>query len=1195
MGEGVSEMEVIGYLEWVGNKKGKSGKAAADVGSQETINSGSGSNTHQKGIGVEKYLSNPSSQNSTLFFENPQEELETPSTSREVNMATSGKIIGRRTERQWLYYVDEVVTQQGTVMLAHGSTDREAWLWHRRLGHPSTREKEYNDALSWLKWMSSSEETSHTLLPQSTDPGNSTTNDDLSIPMSKVRNPQTQECVNSPTDSPTVSPTLSDANIDCKTYENNESPESSNNETEQHPSNNETKQHSSKVDQIEKEPVRYELPPRTNREQHPSQVDQIKEEPVRYELPLRTNRLHFEIIAEKLASCSGFSCGFYSCAVITSNPTSSANPTPKGRIRRSSKQKVENSHSEENLTPVDTMTDNRTMAQMLQTGMIDCKPVDTPMMVNQKLYMEEKAKLADKGRSSSKLARHQTSNPTSSTNPTPKATMTDNRTMAEMLRAPTEGCVEAIVVPSILAEQFELKHSLINIMTSEQFFGLEKDNPHDHIRAARRWLKKEPPRSITTWDDLVSKFINEFFPPSRNTNLHNEISNFNRNSMNLFMRPEKDIKISFVHQDSLNTTAGGNLLEKSPQDALTIIENKSKVRNSRSKPIASPVNACDNHSSSEIAKLTHAVNQQTSDVTTAMTAMLKQLQSNPPPVQVKAVKEICVTCGGAHPYYQCLAAGGNTFLEFRDNIQGYVLAVACNYNQGNPGYRPQGVANQMRPPGSGTLPGNTVANPKGKLKAIITRSGLVTDGPTVPTPPKSVNPKEDECVEETYTDPDLAEYTIKALVLMPKYQKMLKGLLSNKEKLQELANTPLNENCSTVILKKLPKKLKDPGKFIIPCGFSELKCKALADLGASINLMPLSVWIKLGLPDLIPTRMTLELANCAICTPDGIARDVFVLVGKFTFPADFVIVDYESDLIVPLILGRPFLRIARALIDVHGEEMILRDGDERLTLNMKHDTTSYSNHPHRKSVNLINIFNIPNIDFFNDIHPHFDDDPLSDSTTYSANSLLEEFTDELALIIYPPDYDDNRTCDIESDLREIEFLLYHGEDFDFKDSIDQSGLTNRDDLFGGKIKEAELLIDQLDLPCDILSEYDSFNSQDFSRDDDLPSPDNEDKVFNPEILIHEKSVIIITRVAQEKKLAISYASLLFEDFDPPFCELFVFKEVPNSMRLLSFSSENEEKVFKPGIYTSEKVKEYQKKDKIGSKLDKNGKRGEAEK
>nr|GEZ00467.1 reverse transcriptase domain-containing protein [Tanacetum cinerariifolium] len=128
-----------------------------------------------------------------------------------------------------------------------------------------------------------------------------------------------------------------------------------------------------------------------------------------------------------------------------------------------------------------------------------------------------------------------------------------------------------------------------------------------------------------------------------------------------------------------------------------------------------------------------------------------------------------------------------------------------------------------------------------------------------------------------------------------------------------------------VILKKLHEKLKDPEKFLIPYGFSELKCKALANLGTSINLMPLFVWKKLGLPELISTRMTLELANRAICTPAEIAKDVFVSVGKFTFPADSVIVDYESDPRVPLILGRPFLRTAHALIDVHGEEMILRD------------------------------------------------------------------------------------------------------------------------------------------------------------------------------------------------------------------------------------------------------------------------------
>ncbi|GJV03689.1 reverse transcriptase domain-containing protein [Tanacetum coccineum] len=184
-----------------------------------------------------------------------------------------------------------------------------------------------------------------------------------------------------------------------------------------------------------------------------------------------------------------------------------------------------------------------------------------------------------------------------------------------------------------------------------------------------------------------------------------------------------------------------------------------------------------------------------------------------------------------------------------------------------------------------------------------------------------------EMFKKIHVDITLAD----ALILMPKYQKMLKSLLSNKEKLNEIAKTPMNANCSAVILKKLPEKLGDPGRFLIPCGFGEFdKHLALADLGASINLMPLSIWKKLGLPDLTSTRMVLELADRTISKPLGIAENVFVKVGKFYFPVDFVILDFVADPRVPLILGRPFLRTARVLIDVHGEELVIRDGLERI-------------------------------------------------------------------------------------------------------------------------------------------------------------------------------------------------------------------------------------------------------------------------
>nr|GEV89079.1 reverse transcriptase domain-containing protein [Tanacetum cinerariifolium] len=383
---------------------------------------------------------------------------------------------------------------------------------------------------------------------------------------------------------------------------------------------------------------------------------------------------------------------------------------------------------------------------------------------------------------------------------------------------------------------------------------------------------------------------------------------------------------------------------------------------------------------------------------------------------------------------------------------------------------------------------------------------------------------------------------VDALILIPKYQKMLKSFLSNKEKLLELENTPLNENCSAVILKKLPEKLGNPGKFLIPCGFSKLKCKSLADLCASINLMTLFVWKKLGLPELISTRMTIELANRAICTPAGIARDVFVLVGKFTFSTDFVIVDYESNPRVPLILGRPFLRTARALIDVHEKSINLinvfnNSSDDFLedlfSTNQPSGNLTFSSHPELTSPEVKDdIFDpergnvlpekLLDLDSTNDLHPPLHDNPLSGSTTYysSPNQLLEEFADELALITFPPEYDDD---------------LYNLTDLN-NNLVDSMS----------KMFTDELALDYSSPP--LYDEYDDdLFEVEFTKIDALPSTNNEDKIFKPGILIQENLFEVITHVAPEKnkkKLAISHASLMLEDFDPPLYELFFFKEVP---------------------------------------------------
>ncbi|GJY18283.1 reverse transcriptase domain-containing protein, partial [Tanacetum coccineum] len=422
-------------------------------------------------------------------------------------------------------------------------------------------------------------------------------------------------------------------------------------------------------------------------------------------------------------------------------------------------------------------------------------------------------------------------------------------------------------------------------------------------------------------------------------------------------------------QDSLNSAVGGNFLDKML----------------------------------DVAALTTEV----SELKNMMKTMLIDKQKAQAPAPVKVVEQSCVTCGGAHSYKNCPATDGNVY---RDNIQEYVSQAAAaklsrnntisrlnkarsfpktdfeNYVKANDAVlrnmqnQGQGLQNQMTnltemlskfvnsntasSSNSGSLPSNTVTNPKEDLKGITTRSGIAYKGPTIPTSSPRVVERRTEVTKDTIfptnngitedvqppvvpvenqnpvSEPDVAPVSapmpnpkpsipypsrrnderhrenaneqkekfyeifkdmsfeisfMDALTLMPKFASTLKALIRNKEKLSEMARTPLNEHCSAVILNKLPKKLGDPGRFLIPCKFPGMdECLALADLGASINLMPFSVWKKLNLPDLTPTCMTLELADRSISRPIGIAKDVNVKVGVFQFPADFVFRDFQK-------------------------------------------------------------------------------------------------------------------------------------------------------------------------------------------------------------------------------------------------------------------------------------------------------------
>ncbi|GJV84969.1 reverse transcriptase domain-containing protein [Tanacetum coccineum] len=682
--------------------------------------------------------------------------------------------------------------------------------------------------------------------------------------------------------------------------------------------------------------------------------------------------------------------------------------------------------------------------------------------------------------------------------------------------------------------------------------------------SARIWLEKEPPRSILTWDDLVSKFINLFFPPLKMTNLHTFYNALNAND-----------------QDSLNSAAGGNFLDKMPRECLRIIKSKSKVHNSRNKAVVAKVSS--NSSTPGISPDVAALTTEVSELKNLMKTMLIDKQKAQAPASVKAVEQSCVTCGGAHSYKNCPATDGNVY---QDNIQEYVSqAAAANFNKGNTNSRPPMVANQIRPPGfppiqnnqnrfnqnqgnnfnqnrgtnfnqnrgsnfnqgqvyqpptnqppvyqaptqqmqgvsktdfenyvkandvvlrnmqnqgqglqnqmtnltemlskfitsntasssnSGTLPSQTVTNPREHVNAITTRSGKTCEGPSTPLIPTPVvsTPKEPEQNPETSMDkvqkpssestaqvpppedhdsifieipkprakktvqepisPEPNSYQPKlpypermkvrekdtpsaqqsrfmklfkqlrleiglkdALIEMPKFNKWLSTLLRNKEKLEEIAITTVNVECSAIILNKVPEKLEDPGKFLIPCALQELdRTNALADSGASINLLPHSIYKQLGLGALKPTRMTLELANRSVTHPMGIAEDVVVRVDGFTFLADFVVVNFEPDPRVPIILGRPFLRTAKALIDLYEEKLTLRVGNDELVFYAEKSEKSKN----KQFAHAISV-----IDFSKD-------EPFSGSTTNHSDALppssspvktsdnLEEFADELTLL-----------------------------------------------------------------------------------------------------------------------------------------------------------------------------------------------------
>ncbi|GKA55905.1 reverse transcriptase domain-containing protein, partial [Tanacetum coccineum] len=476
--------------------------------------------------------------------------------------------------------------------------------------------------------------------------------------------------------------------------------------------------------------------------------------------------------------------------------------------------------------------------------------------------------------------------------------------------------------------------------------------PYSLTHHATAWYDRLPRNSIHSFDDMMRKFLSKYFPPSMVTKLRNEITKFRQDPNESLFEAWERYKLSIDrcpnhnmllvtqidtfyngltlrHRDTINAAAGGTFMQKTPEECYELIENMtahhnhwdtSATRDETSRTISSTTTT----ESPEVVRQLEMMNKNFLD-------MMRQIQSvkssgvaydgptippNPSPLPKEVERETEAT---------------------KDKVQSTNLGSTAHV-------QPSVVQVPIPEPEVAPKP-----NPK----------------PSIPYPSRLNDQKLREkannkmlkflqIFQRLHFDISFAD----ALLHMPKFASTFKSLLSNKEKLFELASTPLNENCSAMLLKKFPEKLRDPGKFLIPCDFPKLdKCLALADLGASINLMPLSVWKHLSLSELTSTRMTLKLANRSTVTPVGVAKDVFVKVGKFYFPADFVVVDYEVDPRVPLILGRPFLRTARALIDVHGKEMTLRVNDEAITFKFGH-TSRYSSNYYDETVHQVNVIDV---------------------------------------------------------------------------------------------------------------------------------------------------------------------------------------------------------------------------------------------
>nr|GEY24651.1 hypothetical protein [Tanacetum cinerariifolium] len=621
--------------------------------------------------------------------------------------------------------------------------------------------------------------------------------------------------------------------------------------------------------------------------------------------------------------------------------------------------------------------------------------------------------------------------------------MEDNHTMAQMLQAPIEGYEDAIVVPPINANNFKLKQTLINLVQSNQFTG--RQDPHNHLR---------------------------FFNKVTSTFRHPEVSN---TTIKILLFP-------FSLEGEARTW-----LDKEPSHSILTSRPPRLQISSKEIVIRMCQVRCDHQNTPERALTYQAPVSQNSELNNRFEAYTNANDANMNNLQMKFDN-----------FQKSQQDFQKSFEKKQDDFQNKMMNFMQNFNNN-------------KASSSSSLPSNTIPNPKGEAKAITTKSGITYKGPSIPPPGVEQEPPEvtkdtelpstediqpplvqvQEKDEEPIEKPSVVIPKAKAnlpfpfadaLVHMPKFAPMFKKLLNNKNKLIELTKTPLNENCSAVVLKKLPEKLGDPRRFLIPCDFSESDiCLALADLGASIDLMPLSIWKKLRLPTLNDTKMVLELADRTISKPTGVAENVFVKVGKFYFPVDFIVLDFIVDPRVSLILGRPFLSTAHAIINVHEREIILRQDKKSLTLRYG-DTPSIKNYKF-KQLNKIDFIVAGGRDFYSEEIENF----------LNNNSI--------------PIGVENSEFNMEEDILFLERLLNNGSE-----SIEP---VKDDSLVFTTFSNP--LFDNDEINSDELKSHVEFNFVESTSNHDTMKIDNLDEFFGPLIPIH---------IAEEERIGREHADYI---------------------------------------------------------------------